>query len=467
MSTSHLPDPNGNDISSVMNNLNISRDQVIPTSGPPSEVVASFETLMESLAGKMQGKNQSARHFAAEIESMVLNICHQYPQEMNESKVAEWKRIQFYKGLKRMYRESFQHLYEEGDSFEELLDAVLVMEEALGELQKPSRKEEQEETHLLRSKKEPKHRKKHSWGWARTGLEPEVVVYVNDQPLDALLDLGCDASFIDQEISDDLGVKVNPYDCTISQCVGIEVSPCTVSTSLLKVIGWIEVEMGILGIGCVTARLWVTQSLFNKGVPIVIGGHLIRKILAQANLRKIDCWQQPWRFIYEGYVEGKWCVDKCLEELTDSDNSFELVGKNQLSPSCLERLKSSTPTEEEQIREVEKQIAQSNNTALKGIPGPLEEPDGQEGSTPAAPKGLFLPEEVEEPSVKDDDEQSVFANLAQRLDESAAEVKSSPCNSKVIAPTALSSVRLPPFPTVSCRITPTGETIFSLQWEQK
>ena len=53
MSTSHLPAPSGIDISSVMNNLNISRDQANSTSGPPSEVVASFETLMESLAGKI------------------------------------------------------------------------------------------------------------------------------------------------------------------------------------------------------------------------------------------------------------------------------------------------------------------------------------------------------------------------------------------------------------------------------
>ena len=97
----------------------------------------------------------------------------------------------------------------------------------------------------------------------------------------------------------------------------------------------------------------------------------------------------------------------------------------------------------------------------------MEEPAGQEDSTPAAPKRLSLPEEVEEPSVKDGDEQSVFADLARRLDESAAEAESSPCNSKVIAQAALSSVRLPPFPAVSCKITPTGETIFSLQWEQK
>ena len=110
---------------------------------------------MESLAGKIQGKNQPARHFAAEIESMVLNICHQYPQEMNESKVAEWKRIQFYKGLKRVYRESFQHLYEEGDSFEELLDAVLVMEGALEELQKPSKKKSKKRLTSSEVKKNP------------------------------------------------------------------------------------------------------------------------------------------------------------------------------------------------------------------------------------------------------------------------------------------------------------------------
>ena len=363
-----------------------------------------------------------------------------------------------------MYRESFQHLYEERDSFEELLDAVLVMEEALEELQKPSKKEE---THLLRSKQQPKCKKKHSWGWARTGLEPEVVVYVNDKPLDALLDIGCDASFIDQETSNELGVKVNPCDCTIAQCVGMEVSPCAVSTSFLKVIGWIEIEMGILGVGCVITRLWVAQSLFNKGVPIVIGSHLIKEILAQISLRKRSCWQQPWRLIYEGYVEGKWCVEKCLEELTDSDNSFEVLHKNHMFPPCPGRLRSFTPTEGEQLREVERQIAQSSSTALKGIPGPSEEPDGQEGPTPAAPKSLSLPEEVREPNVRDDDEQSVFASLTQRLDESAAEAESSPCNSKVIAQAALSSVRLPPFPAVSCKITPTGETIFSLQWEQK
>ena len=77
------------DISSVMNNLSVSVDQANSKSGPPSEVVASYETLRGDLAGKIQGKEQTARHFAAEIESMVLTIYHQYPQEMSESKVAD------------------------------------------------------------------------------------------------------------------------------------------------------------------------------------------------------------------------------------------------------------------------------------------------------------------------------------------------------------------------------------------
>ena len=147
-----------------MASLDVNEDQVNSTSEFPSEVVASFETLRETLAGKIQGKHQTVRHFAAEVESMVFTICHQYPQEMSESRVAEWKRIQFYKRLKRVYTESFQHLYEKEASFEELLDAVIVMEEALGDLQTSSKKDEQKETHFLRSKKQPRHRKKHSWG---------------------------------------------------------------------------------------------------------------------------------------------------------------------------------------------------------------------------------------------------------------------------------------------------------------
>ena len=124
-----------------------------------------------------------------------------------------------------MYRKSFEHLYEEGALFKKIVGSSSSSWRSSGRTEETIQEEQPWRNHLRRNKKKPKHKNIHSWGWARTGLEPEVVVYVNDQPLDALLDLGCDASFIDQEISDDLGVKVNPYDCTITHCVGVENLP--------------------------------------------------------------------------------------------------------------------------------------------------------------------------------------------------------------------------------------------------
>ena len=43
------------------------------------------------------------------------------------------------------------------------------------------------------------------------------------------------------------------------QCVSTEGSE--LSNSVLNVIGWVEFELGILGIGCLTAKLWVTTKL--------------------------------------------------------------------------------------------------------------------------------------------------------------------------------------------------------------
>ena len=435
-----------------MNNLDVNGNQAATPSEPEEVNIVPFRAMMDGLAFKVQAKNQPVREFAAVVESAVLHICQQYPQEMPEERVAEMKRMQFYNGLKRTYRKIFVHMYENESSFEEMVDAILVVEEALTELKKTSREMKTSESHLpteSNGKSKQQRKKKNPWGWARTGLEPEVFVYVNDSPLDAILDLGCTVSFIDQEIVNDLSVRIKHFGCTASHCVSIGASPAKISNAILTVLGCIEIELGILGMGSVQAKLWVVKSMIDRGVPLVIGSNLIKKVFEQANLQRVDCWQQPWKFVYEGYLRGSWRVEECSEELSTSDGSFEIL-HNHFSPCPSPRC--STPSEEVILQGVKKQIAQSNSSALKGIPGPLEEPDGQEDSTPAALKGLFLPEEVEGPPSRDDDEQSVFADLAQKLDMSAAEAEIPPCNSKVIAQAALSSVRLPPFPAVSCKI---------------
>ena len=96
-------------------------------------------------------------------------------------------------------------------------------------------------------------------------------------------------SLIDREITDDMNVKLTPCIHDVPQCVSVEGLKFT--NSVINIVGWVEVELGVLGIGCLTTRLWVTNSLFNKGVPIVLGSHQIKQILAQANINRMNCLQ--------------------------------------------------------------------------------------------------------------------------------------------------------------------------------
>ena len=202
-------------------------------------VTPTFDTMMEELACKIQGKTQTVRQFAAQVEAAVINIHQSHPAQMSESCMMQVKRTQFFHGLKRTYKETFRHLYEEEDaSFEEILQAASIMEEALGSLMKISKSKASEEPQLptrRRSRVNSPPKKADSWGWARTGLEPEVVVYVNNQPMDAILDLGSSVSLIDREITDDMNVKLTPYIHDVPQCVSVEGLKFT--NSVINIVG--------------------------------------------------------------------------------------------------------------------------------------------------------------------------------------------------------------------------------------
>ena len=196
-----------------------------------------------------------------------------------------------------------------------------------------------------------------------------------------------------------------------------------------------------------------------------MGSQVIKKIFAQTNVKRMDCWQEPWRLVYEGCMERKWCT----EELSDSDHSFEVISRHTTSwtNKTLEKVRSSTPTWEEEVRQAEKRIAASSSIGLKGIQYPLKGPDGQEDSTPTAQVGLPLPVGTEESSPIDGDKTSVFANLAEESEGLAVEAETPPCNPEESAQAVSPTVRPFPLPSVSCKITPTGEATFSLQWGSK
>ena len=191
---------------------------------------------------------------------------------------------------------------------------------------------------------------------------------------------------IDKEICDDLCLGITPFSCDLPQCVDIERNRMT--KSILNVIGWVETELGVPGLACLVARLWVVKSLVSRGMLIVLGSHQIKRILAQANVARIDCWPQPWKHIYEGCISSEWYRDECSEVLTDSDSdSFKLVPDDHpllryptSMDAMLEQIELPDLDWEEEVKRVEEKIRKSESTALKGIP----ESSAQACVTPSA-----------------------------------------------------------------------------------
>ena len=146
-------------------------------------------------------------------------------------------------------------------------------------------------------------------------------MYLNFVPFDALLDVGSGISMIDIAVCEKLGLPINPFSCDILHNVGIE--GVLMTRSLIAVMGWIEVEVGILGMGCILARFWVTDCKYDKGVPVVLGSHQIKKVYADARMDRMDCWPSIWKKLYMWSAVSTWHGGRHprdeLEDLYDSD----------------------------------------------------------------------------------------------------------------------------------------------------
>ena len=209
---------------------------------------------------------------------------------------------------------------------------------------------------------------------------------MNFVPFDAILDVGSSISTIDVTVCEYLKIPIRPFSCDFVLSSGFEGALMT--KTHVAVMGWIEVEVGILGLGCILARFWVTDCNYDKCVPVVLGSHQIKKIYAQARIENIKCWPAPWKDLYEWNAVNKWHGYGCAEDsddLYDSDdyeeedycigNFFEESQSKQVAKSSslssadswLE-LAMEEESEESVMERVEAQIASSPGTALKGMP---------------------------------------------------------------------------------------------------
>ena len=212
-------------------------------------------------------------------------------------------------------------------------------------------------------------------------------MYLNFVPFDALLDVGSSISMIDMKVCEKLGLPINPFSCDISHCVGVEGALMT--RSLICIMEWIEVEVGILGMGCILARFWVTDCKYDKGVPVVLGSHQIKKVYKETRRDSMDIWPSLWKDIYMSSVPSSWFGGRCpkdeLEDLYDSDdydsddcwssqapedNVPKQVVKSSSLSSADSWLELAMEEEDEDtvLERVEAKIAASSSTVLKGIP---------------------------------------------------------------------------------------------------
>ena len=189
------------------------------------------------------------------------------------------------------------------------------------------------------------------------------------------------------------------------------------------------------------------------------------------NTANADSWPQPWKSMHYRFFYGNWS-DSHSEDLYDSEDydteeedSFEALCKfeSQNTPSTsnssldswLKQIEYPTPHEE----------VEDNQNKEEGIPDLVSDENGN--LTPAAQAECSMPSMTQERSGNGVGELSVFTNLASQSEGQAAEAGLPACNIEVPTPPTPQVGKLTSYPFVSCRVTPSGDTVFNLQWVEK
>ena len=175
--------------------------------------------------------------------------------------------------------------------------------------------------------------------------------------------------------------------------------------------------------------------------------------------------------MYYRFFYGNWS-DSNSEDLYDSEDydteekdSFEALCKleSQSTPgassnsldSWLNQIEYPTPHEE----------VEGNQDEKEGIPD--LESDDNGNLTPAVQEGSSLLCVTQEHSDNGGGKQNVFTNLTSQSEGQAAEAGLPACNIEVSASPTPQFGKLTPYRLVSCRVTPSGEAVFNLQWVEK
>ena len=224
--------------------------------------------------------------------------------------------------------------------------------------------------------------------------------------------------------------------------------------SILAILGWVTLEIGIASLGFVHIRLWVADTVSCKGAPFILGSNQIKGIFNQVSTDNVHSWPQPWKSMYYRFFCGNLSNSDDLYDSEDYDTDYE----EEDSFEALCRFESqNTPRLSTQLPMRMWKVTKKE----EGIPDLVSDENGN--LPPAAQVECLQSSENQEHSDNGGGELSVFTNLASESDGQAAEAGLPACNLKVSTSPTPQVGKLTPYPFVSCRVTPSGEAIFNLQ----
>ena len=104
--------------------------------------------------------------------------------------------------------------------------------------------------------------------------------------------MNSDYSMIYSDLCRYLHLDVTPFQYDIPLCMGLEGACMT--KSILAILGWVTLEIGIASLGLVHIRLWVADTVSCKGAPFILGRNQIKGIFNRVSTDNVHNWPQPW-----------------------------------------------------------------------------------------------------------------------------------------------------------------------------
>ena len=274
--------------------------------------------------------------------------------------------------------------------------------------------------------------------------------------------MNSDYSLIDSDLCRFLRLNVIPFQYDIPLCTGIE-GVC-MTKSIVAILGWVKLRIGIASVGVAKLRFWLADTISCKGAPFLLGSSQIKNIFDQVDLVNVNDWPQPWKSMYYRLF-----IDSNYDDLYDSED-YDTEKEDSFEALCQSESQITPGTSDNNLDSWLKQIeypasVEEVEGSQMGIPDLVSDENGN--LTPTAQVECPLPKEVQKHSYKGGGDTSVFTNLANDPEGQAAEARLPACKIKVATSPTPQVGKLTPYPFVSCRVTPSGETVFNLQWVEK